>query len=233
MTQARYTLISHDLCPYVQRAAIALEEKGIPYERKNIDLSNKPDWFLALSPLGKVPILLVDDDTVLFESSVIAEYVDEATDGGLLAADTLEKSLQRAWIEFASSAIANIGQLYSAPNPNSFNVAREALSDKWKTLEANLADGRWFSGDYFSLVDAAFAPAFRYFEVIEQLSDVDYFPDVPKIRQWRANLAARLSVQNAVGADYQERLVDFLAKRDSVIGERARIFSGSKQKAVA
>ena len=52
-------LISHKLCPYVQRAVIALAEKGVPFERVDIDLSNKPDWFLALSPFGKTPVLMV------------------------------------------------------------------------------------------------------------------------------------------------------------------------------
>ena len=58
-------LISHRLCPYVQRAVIALTEKGVPFERVDIDLSNKPDWFRALSPLGKTPVLLVGDVPIL------------------------------------------------------------------------------------------------------------------------------------------------------------------------
>ena len=53
------TLVSHLLCPYVQRAAIALREKDVPFERVVIDLANKPDWFVAISPLGKVPLLRV------------------------------------------------------------------------------------------------------------------------------------------------------------------------------
>ena len=53
------TLVSHRLCPYVQRAVIALTEKGVPFERIVIDLANKPDWFLKISPLGKTPVLLV------------------------------------------------------------------------------------------------------------------------------------------------------------------------------
>ena len=54
---AALKLISHKLCPYVQRAVIALNEKGVPFERIDIDLANKPDWFLKISPLGKVPVL--------------------------------------------------------------------------------------------------------------------------------------------------------------------------------
>src|ERR1700738_2112415 len=69
-------LISHKLCPYVQRAVIALTEKGVPFERIDIDLANKPDWFLAISPLGKTPVLQVGDSAI-FESAVILEYLEE------------------------------------------------------------------------------------------------------------------------------------------------------------
>src|SRR3954469_14108316 len=73
-------LISHKLCPYVQRAVIALTEKGVAFERIDIDLANKPDWFLAISPLGKVPVLSVGTDggeVALFESNVICEYIED------------------------------------------------------------------------------------------------------------------------------------------------------------
>jgi glutathione S-transferase len=70
-------LISHALCPYVQRAAISLTEKGVTFERTDIDLSNKPDWFLAISPLGKTPVLVVDG-TPIFESAVILEYLEDS-----------------------------------------------------------------------------------------------------------------------------------------------------------
>ena len=86
------TLISHKLCPYVQRAVIALQELGIEYRRIDIDLANPPDWFKRLSPLGKVPLLLIDDETVLFESAVIAEYVNDIGAAVLLPTDPIEKA---------------------------------------------------------------------------------------------------------------------------------------------
>src|SRR5215475_5305275 len=77
-------LISHKLCPYVQRAVIALTEKGVPFERIDIDLANKPEWFLKISPLGKVPVLVVateKGEVALFESNVICEYIEETQTG--------------------------------------------------------------------------------------------------------------------------------------------------------
>lgn len=81
----KFVLVSHVLCPYVQRSVIALKELGVDYQRIDIDLADPPEWFREISPLGKVPLLIVDDDTVLFESAVIAEFISEVAGGGLLS----------------------------------------------------------------------------------------------------------------------------------------------------
>ncbi len=222
MKQPKLTLISHHLCPYVQRAAIPLLENNVPFERRNIDLANKPDWFLKLSPLGKVPILVVDDDVVLFESSVIAQYVAETTGGGLLSSDPLEKYGQLAWMEFASQVIAGIGRLYSADSRSAVDSARSNLQDKFQRLEQSLGAGPWFANAQFTLVDAAFAPAFRYFDILEDLTGFDFFAETPKVARWRNALSERPAVKGAVSEDYPERLLDFLANRDSLIGRIAQ-----------
>ena len=100
----KLTLISHLLCPYVQRAAIALAEKGVPFEKIYIDLNAKPDWFLKISPLGKVPLLKVEQDdgseAVLFESSVIAEYIEETEGEPRLHPDNaLERARHRVGLD--------------------------------------------------------------------------------------------------------------------------------------
>lgn len=222
MNTPKLTLISHHLCPFVQRAAIALSERGVPFERRNIDLANKPDWFLKLSPLGKVPVLVIDDETVLFESSVIAQYVDEITGNKLVSSDVRTKYSQLAWMEIASRTIAEIGNLYNAGTPEASASARANIEEKLQRLEAALGDGPWFAGSQFTLVDAAFAPAFRYFDTIETLVDYDVFAATPAVSRWRKALSQRPSVLGAVSTDYPERLLDFLAKRDSYIGEAAR-----------
>ncbi len=82
---AKYRLISLDLCPFVQRTQVILREKGVDIDVDYVDLSSKPDWFLALSPTEKVPTLEVTTDdgeqVILFESLVINEYLEEAAVG--------------------------------------------------------------------------------------------------------------------------------------------------------
>jgi glutathione S-transferase len=128
-------LISHRLCPYVQRAVIALTEKAVPFERIDIDLSNKPDWFLRVSPLGKTPVLLVGD-TAIFESAVILEYLEETQSPALHPADALARAEHRGWIEFGSAILNDIAGLYSARDEAAFNAKVTALRDKFMRIEA-------------------------------------------------------------------------------------------------
>ena len=215
-------LISHKLCPYVQRAVIVAREKEIPFERIDIDLADKPDWFLAISPTGKVPVLEVTlgegRGAVLFESAVIAEYLDEISGERMLPGDPLGRARQRAFVELASTLLDDIYRLYSAGDRRSFDAARQAVTDRLAHVGRELA-GPWFGGDRFGLVDAAFAPALRYLDVFERRAGLDLLEYLPKVRGWANALAKRPSVIGAVGADYPDRLVDFVrSKRSHLAG---------------
>jgi len=208
------TLVSFDLCPYVQRAAIALAEKGVPFDRRTVDLANRPDWFKSLSPLGKVPLLQVGD-AVLFESAVIVEYLEDTQAPALHPADPLERARHRAWMEFGSSILADIWVIETTPDAAAFEAKRRLLREKAGRLEAELGEGPYFAGSRFTLVDAVFAPVFRYFDVFDRFVDLGVFADLRKLRKWRSALAGRPSVRDAVVADYEARLEAFLRRQKS------------------
>jgi glutathione S-transferase len=163
-------LVSHKLCPYVQRAVIALTEKGVAFERVDIDLAKKPDWFLEISPLGKTPVLLVGD-TAIFESAVILEYLEETQAKPLHPAEPLARAEHRGWIEFGSAVLNDIAGLYSTPDEAAFNTKASQLEARFARLEMRVAAAPWFDGDHFSLVDAVFAPVFRYFDLFDEIAE--------------------------------------------------------------
>ena len=213
-------LISHKLCPYVQRAVIALTEKGVPFERIDIDLASKPDWFLKLSPLGKVPVLVVTGDdgkeVALFESNVICEYIEDTLAGARLhPRDALDRAQHRAWMEFGSTILSELWGLETTGDPAVFEGKRRAIAAKFARVEHALGTGPFFAGKDFSLVDAVFAPIFRYFDVFDRLIDLSVFADTPKVRAWRKALAQRPSVRTAVSADYPQLLHAFLVRHDA------------------
>jgi glutathione S-transferase len=216
---ATLTLVSHALCPYVQRAAIVLAEKGVPFERRDVDLSDKPAWFLALSPLGKTPVLVTEGEA-LFESAVICEYLDETQAPRLHPASPLQRARERAWVEFGSALLNAIAAFYNAPDEAAFETRTADLRARWRQVEEVLGEGPFFAGARFGLVDAAFAPVFRYFDVFERALGLRFFDDTPKLAAWRAVLAARPSVQGAAAADYPQRLMRFLRERGSAMSRR-------------
>lgn len=211
-------LISHVLCPYVQRAAIVLAEKGVPFERRDIDLSAKPDWFLAVSPLGKTPVLQVEGEAI-FESAVICEYLDEVHAPRLHPADPLRRARHRAWMEFGSALLNLIGAFYAAPDAATLQARAADIRARLLQLEAVLGDGPHFDGD-FGLVDAVFAPVFRYFDLFDQIDDFGFWNGLPRVQRWRETLACRPSVRSAVAADYPQRLGAFVAARRGALAQR-------------
>lgn len=207
------TLVSHHLCPYVQRAAISLAEKAVPFERVFVDLAAKPAWFLDLSPLGKTPVLKVDDRAI-FESAVILEYLEETAPHPLHPADPLRRAEHRAWIEFGSAVLSDIAGLYSAKDATGFATKAATLAAKFARLENHLKGGVWFDGA-FSLVDTVFGPVFRYFDVFDRIGEFAILAGKPKVAAWRKALATRPSISQAVDADYETRLERFLRARNS------------------
>lgn len=216
MSMLDLQLVSHHLCPYVQRAVITLLEKEIPHQRIYIDLSDKPDWFQLISPLGKVPLLKIEDE-VLFESAVICEYLDEITPNSLHPNNPLQKAKHRSWIEFGSSILNSIAGFYNAPNQATFDSKKDELIQKFMWIEQNLSNNPYFSGQEFSLVDATYGPIFRYFDVFEKVANVSIFSNMLKVQAWRQNLQGRPSIQQAVTGDYPERLLTFLKRRNSYL----------------
>jgi glutathione S-transferase len=228
------TLVSHTLCPYVQRAAIVLAEKGVPFERRWVDLAHKPDWFRAVSPLGKTPVLLVGD-TPVFESAVICEYLDETIAPRLHPADALERARHRGWMEFGSNLLNTIGGFYAAPDEATLLSRARDMRARFEQLEAELksrsSDGPYFAGGEFCLVDAVFGPVFRYFDVFDTVDDFGCLTNLPKVGAWRAKLAHRPSVRDAVRADYPQALRDFLLARRSALTQRIASLDANRLRA--
>lgn len=212
-------LVSHPLCPYVQRAAIVLAEKGVAYERRDIDLAAKPDWFLAVSPLGKTPVLLTGGAAV-FESAVICEYLDETHAPRLHPSDALLRAQQRSWMEFGSALLNAIGAFYNAADEQALAACAADIHQRFKQVEAALGEGPFFVGGQFGMVDAVFGPVFRYLDVFDGIADFGMLEGLPRTAAWRTALAARPSVRQAVSADYPDLLRAFLRKRGTALSAR-------------
>lgn len=216
----QFELVSFSICPYVQRSVVTLLHKKVDFKLSFIDLGNPPDWFNKISPLGKVPVLLIrktpnSEPAVLFESAVINEYIDEVTPPSLFPKDPLEKARQRAWVAVGGELLMT---LYTLMTSSDSAELSEANTDLWEVLdrvEEAVTGKGVFSNTGFSLVDAAFAPVFMRLMMMRSLRKHAHWKDIPKTRLWAETLLALPEVQRSVTSDFQEQYLDYLTKLGS------------------
>jgi glutathione S-transferase len=198
-----------------------MRAKEVEFDVTYIDLLNKPDWFLAKSPRGLVPILEVDGE-VLFESNAIAEYLDEAVAPRLHPDDPIARARNRAWtdcISDLSSAISG-GLAYAETREavdEGLTDAREAL----EPIEAALAKrgnaGPYFNGPDLSLVDCAYAPFLQRFTYVERYLKSGLLDDFPLVAAWRDTLLADPRVTGAVPDNFIDEYRKGMRRRKSYV----------------
>lgn len=202
-------LVSFKLCPFVQRSIITLLYKNVPFKLTHIDMSSPPDWFKQRSPFGKVPILIINDKHVVFESAVINEYLDESTPGSLLPDDVLQRALDRSWIDYGSAMIMDLSGLMHADTGEKYDNNYAALVDKLHWLENILPGGDFFNGNEISLVDFAYAPLFMRIQLIGLDKEL---LNCPKINHWSKTLLSLPQVQKSVVENFPDLLKAMIIK---------------------
>ena len=204
---SRFKLCSFKTCPWVHRAAIVLQEKGVEYDIEYIDRDNRPDWFLKISPHSKVPVLILDDEIALFESNAIAEYLDETITPRLHPEDPVRRAQNRAWTDYVP-LFSDITHLTNATDEADLALRRQSADQKFAKLEGALQqrgnDGPYFNGAEFSLVDASYAPSLLRFTFFDRVYPIGLIENYPLVQAWRDALIARPSVLKAVVPDFED-----------------------------
>lgn len=210
-------LISFKLCPFVQKAVLTLLYKGIDFDIEYIDLENPPEWFGEISPLGKVPVLQVGDQ-MLFESSVIVEYLDEVYGDALHPADPLMKAQNRSWMEFGNECLMNGLNLIVAADETAFNEQRQAMINKLDRLEHKLGGDTYFNGAEVSLVDLSFTPFFQRLDYINEVSPglIDNERH-PRLHQWSNHLLAMDILDKSTVPEIKQLYTGMMKKRNGYL----------------
>lgn len=218
----KYMLVSFKTCPWVQRSAIALREKNSPFEFRHIESDNRPDWFLAISPHKKVPVLTIDDKVTLFESNAINEYLDEMVSPQLHPADPIERAINRAWTDYVPTFASNVTGCAYAKTEADYDAAIAKIPDTFDRIEKALekqGSGPFFNGARYSLVDSAYAPFLQRYVFLDHIKKIGIMEKYPRLKAWTDALMKRPSTHSFPEAEFEAMYREGLRKRGSYLSQ--------------
>src|SRR5690348_1148643 len=203
---SKFLLVSFKTCPWVQRAAIVLREKNVAFEFRHIEPDNRPDWFLAISPHKKVPVLRVDDTVSLFESNAIAEYLDETVQPRLHPEDPVARAVNRAWTDYIPTFAEGVTGCAYADSEADYRTAVAKIPTAFERLETALAKqgaGPFFSGANYSLGEPGYAPSLQRYVFLDRIRPLGRIEKFPRLKAWCEALMARPSTHSFPAAEFE------------------------------
>ncbi len=215
-------IVSFKICPFVQRVTALLDAKGIEYQIDYISLSDKPDWFLALSPNGQVPLLITESGQGLFESEAIVEYIDERYP--LLDADVSleQRALNRAWSYLAAKNYLLQCSTLRSSDRQTFLEREQALVVAFRKIQLAFTEGPYFNGDRLGNVDMAWLPLLHRADIIRRHSGHDLLQQLPKLQVWQRALLKTGLAESSVSSDFEVRFTEFYLSDKTYLGNASQ-----------
>jgi glutathione S-transferase len=211
-------VISFKICPFVQRVTAQLEAKNISYDIEFIDLSNKPQWFLDISPNGQVPVLITNGGTALFESDAICEYLEEAYPALEPRISLEDKAVNRAWRYLAAKHYLVQCGAQRSPSKAVLIERSQKLGQAFDKIERQLGSAPFFNGESVGMVDISWLTLLHRAEIVERKSGYDFIGDRPKLKKWQNQLMGTGLAQKSVAPDFEEAFSDFYLSDETFLG---------------
>lgn len=210
-------VVSFKICPFVQRVTAALEAKQIPYEIEYISLSDKPQWFLEISPNGQVPLLITENQTALFESDAIIEYIEDEYGPTEQGISNEQRALDRAWSYLGSKHYLPQCGTMSSSSEAIFHQRLEKLQNAFAKAEKQIA-GPLFKGEQLSNVDFAWLPLLHRAHIVESKTCIDMLEGFPKMKLWQKTLSNSGLVERSVAEDFELVFSNFYLSEKTFLG---------------
>ena len=212
-------VISFKICPFVQRVTALLEAKNSSYEIEYIDLNNKPDLFIKISPNGQVPLLITESDNVLFESDAIVEYIEEIISSPLFNSNPVKKAQERAWSYLAAKNYLVQCSAQRSKDKQTLLERSDKLSKAFTKLEMKLADSQFFSSDNLGMVDIAWFPLLHRASIIRKHSGYDFIGKFPQVKLLQKNILGTGLAEKSVSADFEDKFTAFYLSEQTYLGQ--------------
>ena len=213
-------VVSFKICPFVQRITALLEARSLPYEIEYIDLKDKPQWFLDLSPTGQVPVLVTENEQPLFESDAIAEYLDEIYTPLETDVSPEQRALNRAWSYQGSKHYLLQCSTMRSANQETLVERTEKLGKAFQKAELEINEGPFFKGSSLSNVDMAWLPLLHRAHIIKQHTGYDLLHGFPKVSAWQTEIMKTGIPEKSVSKDFENRFTGFYLSDETFLGNK-------------
>jgi len=210
-------IVSYKICPFVQRVTALLEAKNIGYTLEYIELKNKPQWFLDISPTGQVPILITEWGQTLFESDAIIEYIDEISEKLEKNNTPEQNAFDRAWSYQGSKHYLVQCAAMISGDKKTLDGRTAKLAKAFEKAEKGLWEWPYFKGANLSNIDIAWLPLLHRAAIIETHTWYDFIKDFPKIKAWQKNILKLDIVDKSVSEDFEEKFVSLYLAEDTYL----------------
>lgn len=215
-------LIGYKICPFVIKSLLTAKLAEIDLKVTYIDIFDKPDWFSKISPTGKVPLLKADSQ-IIFESSVINEFLHEISTKNLLPDEPKRRAFNRSWIEFSSEIIIKAYGIYLAKDAPAFDQKISELLSFLKYVDFSIDMKPFFNGEEPGLVDISFAPFFMQAQILEKVSNIElignHFKKLQEWSLWVLNNELISNFYNGNHKEYEELFIQYLKGKNSQISQ--------------
>ncbi|RWR85853.1 putative glutathione S-transferase parC [Cinnamomum micranthum f. kanehirae] len=204
--------------PFGLRARISLAEKGVEYEYKDEDLSNKSPLLLKSNPIHKKIPVLIHNGKSICESLVIVQYINEVwKDKPLMPEDPYERAQARFWADFVDKKLYDCGTRIWRSKGEAQDAAKKEFIDCLKLLEGELGDKPFYGGKNLGYVDVVLVPFACWFYTYETDGNFSIENECPKIIAWVKRCMEKESVSKALPDPHKVyELVGFLKKKHGV-----------------
>ncbi len=200
-------IFSAEVCPFAQRTRMVLIEKDVEFTLREVDLADKPDWFLDVSPYSKVPVIR-HRGRVVYESAIINEYLDEVFPAPpMMPSEPGARASARIWIDFMNiKLLPCFYRLLMAQETDKRALEAATLRAHFRLMEAAMvaeSPGPYWFGGQLTLADLSLYPWFERLPALEHYRGAMLPEACARLKSWSAAMDQTKGARETTnGAEY-------------------------------
>lgn len=211
-------LFGNEICPYCQRVQLALLESPSVFQYKTITFSNKPEWFSAASPLGKIP-LMITEQGVIFESDIIIDFLDRKYDFYLSCDNDFERTKLMMWVRLVDHTQDLLRQYFLSLTEKEYADTAVRIIESFKLLYGNDSKIK-FIGEYYPWIDVFLQPLLYLTDILSAFGGTSLLND-EILSQHRGALESNPNMREVFNQSVRDKLLDFLLRNETVFASHA------------